>query len=285
MPWWRRVRHTPPPHGAEPAAPAGTPGDDAGQPYIRDAERRSLRRLLQRRSNLAYDLAQAELALQPENPWTERIAQLDAAIAQAEADLAALRPAPATVPRVQLPATPIAVEDVRPAEPAAVTLRAGEVTLRYQEEIDWAERGHQVALPQLARVAGDVAPLVPADLEASTRAALADHLRQGFSIVAEEALERAAAGEPPPAYTLADLTRPCPTCGGWQDPKGRCAACAELERQRQRIRAGLERLRAERDEQRQEMERYRERLPVIRRQLAETEADIAKLRAKGVEPA
>lgn len=280
MSWWPFQRRE------EPAAAegSGTPSAEPGQPYIRDAERRSLRRLLQRKSNLEYDLARAELAFQPENPWTERIEQLDAAIAQAEQDLAALRPTPREVARRQLPATPIEVVEVRTSGPAAVTLRAGDTTLHYQEEVDWAERGHQVALPQLTRASGDVESLVPADLPADERDALVTHLRQGFSIVAEEALERADAGDPPPTYTLADLTRPCPDCGGWQDPKGRCPACVELERRRQEVHAGLERLRAERDDQRQDMARYRDRLPIIRRQLAETEADIAKLQAKGVEP-
>lgn len=284
MQWWRLRRNPEPSPSRRPnSSQAAT--DELGQPYIRDAERRALRRLLQRRENLRYDVARAEQAFQPENPWLERIGQLDAAIAQAEADLRTLRPTPASVPNLQLPATPVEVVAVQPADPVSVTLRAGSVTLRYDEEVDWAERGHQLALPELTHTDGDVTPLIPDTLDEEQRAALAAHLRTGFSIVAEEVLERAVDHEPLPSYTLAAMTRPCPDCGGWMDPKGRCPACTRLEQQRAEVRAALRRLRAERDDQQQDLARNRERLPVLQRQLIETEADIAKLEAKGVEPA
>ncbi|MBX6341680.1 MAG: hypothetical protein IRY97_04425, partial [Thermomicrobiaceae bacterium] len=141
-----------------------------------------------------------------------------------------------------------------------------------------------VALPQLARVAGDVDELIPPGGDPEERARLAEHLRHAFSTIADEALERTVDGEPLPSRTLADLARPCPRCGGWLDPKGRCPACAERDWARQRIRADLLRLMKERDEVRAEMERYRERLPILERQLAETRAEIAELREKGVEP-
>lgn len=283
MPWWKlRRTEQPPPAGGRRAEPG--PREGGAAPLIRDAERRSLRRLLQRRADLEYDLARAESARHAENEWTERIGQLDAAIAQAQADLAAVRPRPRTGPPLALPPASIAVVDVRPAEPATVVLRAGGVTLRYREELDWAERGHQLALPRLAREAGDVDALVPLDLPAEDRERFADHLRHSFAIIADEVLERTIDGGPLPGWTLADVSRPCADCGGWLDPKGRCPACVELDWQRQQIRSDADRLRHERDDVRRDLEQARERLPIVERQLAETEADIRELEDKGVEP-
>lgn len=271
------------------------PGDDAHagarrtptgpeQPFIRDAERRSLWRLLRRRDDLLFDLQRSEDAFLPENSWTERIGQLDAALAQAADDLKTLDAPPPVTSRVSLPATPIEVTDVHLEEPASITLRAGSATITYREEIDWAERGHTVALPELDRVEGDVVSLIPADLAPGQRDALITHLRDSFAIIADEALDRTDARQELTNRTLADITQPCQRCGGWLDPKGRCPSCAERDRLRQRLLNDTERLRAERESIRLEMVRARERLPIVRRQLAETEAGIERLRAKGVEP-
>lgn len=284
MPWWKFWEGQGK-TSARPGRPPGASGSaDTGTVVIRDAERRRLRRLLQRRSDLDYDLARARSAFEADNPWTERIDQLDAAVAQGEADLEALKTVRREEPSFTFPPDPIEVVEVNQADPATVVLRARDLTLRYQEEVDWAERGHQLALPELRRTEGDVAPLIPAGTDPDLRARLTEHLRHSFSIIADDALQRAVDGEPAPAVTLADITRPCPECGGWLDPKGRCPACVELDWKRQQVRADIERLRKERDEVLQDLERFRERLPVIQRQLAETDADIAQLRAKGVEP-
>ncbi|HEX7102780.1 MAG TPA: hypothetical protein VF201_09060 [Nitrolancea sp.] len=251
---------------------------------IRDAERRRLARMETRRMNLEFDLSRAESAFQPHNRWTERVEQLDEAIAQANDDIARLVPSPSDIPTVQLAPEPIAIEVVSTAEPAEVMIRAGGVTLDYRDEIDWAERGHQLELPTLALFQGNVQPLIPAALDTTQRERLDNHLRNSFSIVANEALERATDSEALPALTLADLTRPCSQCGGWLDPKGRCPACTQLDWQRDEIAEAGQRLAHERSEVIAEMEQARERLPVIRRQLQETDHDIAELRAKGVEP-
>jgi hypothetical protein len=251
---------------------------------IRDAERRRLARLETRRTNLEFDLTRAESAFLPHNRWTERVEQLNEAIAQANDDIARLVPSPSDIPTVQLAPEPVAIEVVSTAEPAEVMIRAGSVTLDYRDEIDWAERGHQLELPTLALYQGDVQPLIPATLDNAQRERLDNHLRNSFSIVANEALERATDNEPLPALTLADLTRPCIECGGWLDPKGRCPACAQLDWQRDEIAEAGQRLAHERSEIIAEMEQARERLPVIRRQIQEVDLDIAELRAKGVEP-
>jgi hypothetical protein len=253
--------------------------------HIRDAERRSLRRLLKRESDLQYDLQRAEESLSDENQWTERIEQLNQAVEQAMADRKAIEPNPDAFERPQLQPIPVEITDLHEAEPARITLRISNVEISYREEIDWAERGHQVTLPELRRVDGDVEELMPPLQNANVQQELREHLRHSLAIYANQVLEHAAAGTEPPAMTLADMTRRCLDCGGWLDQKGRCPHCAELNWKRQEIDNDLRRIRKERDDVIQDLERQRERLPIIRRQLSETQSDIEKLREKGVEPA
>jgi hypothetical protein len=253
--------------------------------HIRDAERRALRRLLKRQGDLEYDLQRAEEALSDENQWTDRIEQLNQAIEQAIADREAIEPKPEPVERPQLQPVPIEITDLQEAEPARITLRISSVEISYAEEIDWAERGHQVTMPELRRVDGDVEDLMPPLEDPNVQQELREHLRHSLAIYANQVLEHAAAGSEPPAMTLADMTRRCPDCGGWLDQKGRCPHCAELNWKREEIDADLHRLRKERDDVIQDLERQRERLPIVRRQLEETKSDIEKLRTKGVEPA
>lgn len=253
--------------------------------HIRDAERRQLRRLLRRQDDLTYDLERAEESLNEENQWTERIEQLNQAIEQAMADREAIEPAGDTSPRMQLDPVPVEIAELTEEEPATVTLRIGTTELAYREEIDWAERGHNVIMPELLRVSGDVEPLLP-ELDSVERIQeLREHLLHSLSTYANQVLEHAAAGSEPPSITMASITRTCRACGGWLDQKNRCPICAELNWKRQEIDTDLRRLRKERDEVISDLERQQDRLPIIQRQLAETQADIDKLRAKGVEPA
>jgi hypothetical protein len=286
--WWRawlnRAERPSDEDGSRP--PTAEPDERERETrHIRDAERRRLRRLLRRREDLQYDLSQAHQALETDNRWTERIEQLDAATEQAAADLEHLQPTVRASPYPQLEPAPVEIAEVRTADPASVMLRAGNTTVNYREEPDWAERGHQIALPQLQRVSGDVDALLPASFGGEPRQEMLEHLRHSFATLANDALELAAAGEELPRLTLADLTRPCPDCGGWLDHKGRCPSCTELRWRREQIQTNLRRFRKERSELLHDLERFRDRLPIIERQIAETEADIEELRAKGVEPA
>lgn len=283
MPLWRSRQAENEPD--EPKKPGGQPREQSEQraPYIRDAEVRRLQRLLQRRRDLEFDIEQAGSARQPVNRWTERVDQLNAAIAQAQADLTAATPTHSGRPALPLAETPIETVEVRPDEPATVILRIGENVLEYQEELDWAERGHQISLPQIYRSEGDVLPLLPLALDESERTRLIEHLRHSFATLANDVLERTIDNEPLRELTVADLARPCPDCGGWLDLKGRCPECTEFAWQRQQIRADLSRLIKERNDVLRDVERLRERLPVIHRQLADVEADIDELRRKGVE--
>ena len=276
--FWRRDRQQQPDQ-------IGAKRHDGGSATIpiRDAERRRLSRLLTRRSNLEYDIADAETAFSPQNRWRERVEQLNDAVTQAEEDLEQLRAQRGSTPHVELPATAIEI-DVQSTEPAQIALRVGTETFLFREELDWAERGHQVALPKLTQVSGDAGPLVPANLPDGVGELLESHLSNSFSIIAQEALRSTLDEESLPNLKLNDLVRPCEACGGWLDPLGRCPACTELNWQRQKINVALARLIDERNDVLADEERTRERLPVLRRQLQDVERDIEELRAKGVEP-
>jgi hypothetical protein len=276
--FWRKERDNP----ADPTSARS--GSTSTTIPIRDAERRRLARLLVRKSNIEYDLTQAETAFMSQNRWTERIAQLEEAIDQANEDIEHLAPQPGDTPHVELPPTPIRV-DVRSVDvPSEIAIQVGETMLLFREELDWAERGHQVALPKLTQVDGDVEALVPTGMGSELSQLLSTHLRNSFSVIANESLERTADGEPLLDMTLDDLVRPCEECGGWLDPLGRCPACTELDWKRNEIAAATTRLIDERNDVMADLERTRERLPVFRRQLQDVERDIAELRAKGVEP-
>ncbi len=277
--FWRRARHQQPNQtGAE-----RREGGSATIP-IRDAERRRLTRLLTRRNNIEYDIADAETSFMPQNRWTERVEQLNDAISQANEDLAQLRAERGTTPQVEFSPTAIEIQ-VQSTEPAEIAIRVGSADFLYREEPDWAERGHQLALPKLTQASGNAWQWVPASLDERAKELLESHLTNSLSIIANEALRHTLDDEPLPNLTLADLVRPCDDCGGWLDPLGRCPACTELNWQRQQINAAAARLVDERNDVMADMERARERLPVLRRQLQDADHDIEELRAKGVEPA
>lgn len=283
--WLKRAQQSSPAHESDSEQHEQEPDQPQQGFHIRDAERRSLRRLLKRENDLRYDLQRAEESLAAENQWTERIEQLNQAIEQAIADRGAIDPDPTPMNRPQLEPVPVEVSELQEAEPAKITLKIGATSIAYSEEIDWAERGHQVTIPELRRISGDVDDLLPELETVGLAQELREHLRHSLAIYANQVLEHAAEGSEPPAMTLADMTSRCPQCGGWLDQKARCPHCAELDWKRQQIENDLRRIRKERDEVIQDLERQRDRIPVIRRQLAETRADIEKLQEKGVEPA
>lgn len=279
--WWKRARQ-----GVRTPAPGTTTvtGDPTSQPYIRDAERRRLRRLLHRRAELAYDLGEAERAWEAVNRWTERIDQLEHAIRQAEDDLVLLElPSPPSLPD-PLPPVPVEIVEATPGPPAHLVFRIGSERYAWQEEIDWAEGGHQIAPSRLVRFQGNPAALVPYDDEHPMHAVLVERLTSSLDQLAEDVLAARTTGRPLASLTLTELAKPCPGCGGWQDVRGRCPTCTARGWQKQQLQAQVRRLRAERDQTLADLQRARDRLPVIRRQLFEVDAEIAALRAKGVEP-
>lgn len=278
--FWRRNRDDP---GHQTVDASQIARSGSGAP-IREAERRRLSRLISRRSAIEYDISQAESAFMPANRWNDRVDQLDEAIRQANEDLQHLRPARAIAPTVRLQPCPIRI-DVRVVdESSEITISTLDTKLVFREEADWAERGHQLALPLLTQTEGDVDRLVPDGLPGDLRERIRVHLTNGFSIIASDALQRAADGAPPSEFQLDELTRPCDECGNWLDPLGRCPSCTELDWQRKQINSAADHLIDERNDVMAELERTRERLPVFRRQLQDIDKDIAELRAKGVDP-
>jgi len=258
---------------------------DSASSYVREAERRRLARLLERRAALQYDLVQAEQALLPENRWTERIRELEAALAELEVELTQLEVSPAQAPEPALPAVAVKVTVDAEAQPATVSLEIDGMTFRWVEEVDWAERGHQIAPARLRRVEGDVAALLAEVGYGRPREELLETLAASLELLAMDALAAARReGVVWVPLTLADLARPCDRCGGWRDVRGRCPTCTARDWQRQQLLLERNRLRQERDEVYRDWQRTRDRLPVVQRQLAEIEADIRALEAKGVRP-
>ncbi len=284
--FWERRPHpddsTPPATPAPEIAPRARgfrpPPPRDGSPVATLGPERAaqLDRLRKRRQAVLFDVEQAELAHQPDNPWQQRVRLIDEALATIEADIAALDALPA-LPSVPLPPLPITVREVRTDTPARVAFAVGDETFLYEEEIDWAERGHQLAQPVLTRVGGEPARLLPSGTPADRREALLEHLTASLFAFATDLVNRALAGSQLPDATLADLARPCPRCGGWQDWLGVCAECERRAWKRKSLASEAERLFAERERELEEEARWAERLSIARRRLADIDAQIAAL--------
>jgi hypothetical protein len=202
---------------------------------------------------------------------------LDRSLATVEDDLRALAAIP-PLPAIALPETPITEIDVRLEEPVSVAFTIGPERFRWEEEIDWDQRGGPVVRGQFQQRAGDAAALVPDDFPPDRREALARHLADSVAVFAVDLRNRALEGGPFPAQaTLADLARPCPECGGWRDWRGHCDTCAARAYQRQTLQAEAARLAQEREAEEEDRHKWAERLPVARRRLTDVDAEIAAL--------
>jgi len=292
MPWWDILKRkstdrlpepnvqpplpVPPPRRELPmaSAPAGRPKADPNDPAVRERRRARLERRIR---DLRYDLDRAEQAQTDANRWTERVEGINQAIEQARRDIETVLTAPPGWVPHPLPAWPVVVESLQPDEPAEIRLGVGEVPFHYSEALDWAERGHQKAPPELRRAEGEIEQLMPDSIPPDRRAELRDHLAHGLATLVTQLREDALDGRPTPPLTLADLASPCPTCGGWRDLKGRCPACQEREWQADHLNADIDRLIKERNDQLEELAKFRDRLPVLRRQLADSEAELVML--------
>lgn len=279
MPWWRRRKADDRAHQESPS-PAG---EQPSGRTARDAERRYYARLLQRRAALQADLAEAEQAMQPENRWTERIRELEAALAELDRDLAMMETSGVASPPSPLPAIPVKVMVDLQRQPATVEVEVAGERFAWVEEVDWAERGHQLAPARLVQVQGDLENLGAVIGLPQADPQLREVLGASLDTLAVDALEAARYHRPWVPVTLTDLARPCQRCGGWTDLRGRCSTCAARDWQRQQLLLERNRLRRERDELFRDWQQTRDRLPVIRRQLAEVEAELAALRAKGID--
>ena len=238
-----------------------------------DERRAALQR---QRLAILYDIEQGELAASDDNPWQHRIELLTEALATVEEDLRRSAETPRS-PWHPLPETPVSNISVELAHDlATIAFAIGDHPFVYAEERDWAERGHQLARPELEHVTGDVAPLVPPDTPAELREPLARHLRESLFVFATDLRERTLDDAPlPERPTLADMGRPCPACGGWLDWRGRCETCTARKARQQNLRREQTRLLAERASEAEERHRLVERLPIARRRLADLDAEVA----------
>lgn len=286
--FWKREGEepSPPPPSDEPDRPlpphlaAARTRTQQGNESERTARRAA--ELNRRRQAALFDIEQGELAARADNPWQERIALLSDALVTVNEDKARLDNAPPE-PYAPVPTTPITDLSVSGDEPPAVSFAVGEERFAYAEDIDWAERGHQVARGELRRQAGDPERLVPPETPTALREALGGHLAESLFVFASDLRDRALDGEPmPDRPVLADLARPCDTCGGWLDWRGRCQACARRNAERQRLKREADRLLDERASEAEEQHRLVERLPVARRRLADVEIELNALERASV---
>ena len=270
MSWFRR---------RDPADESSQPNARGEQPQIdRATAARRRARLEQRITNLKHDIERAASANRPDNRWNRRIAEIQAAIEQAntDADRAASIEQPAEP--IELPATPVVDIRVTTAIPATVTFRIGDEAFRYSEEIDWTERGEQRDLPGLRRFEGDPASLIPTNVPAARRPALEEHLRHALGSLAIRLRDEGEHAGDGLSLTLRDLAMPCPVCGNWRDLRGRCIACQRREWQANQIRSEVGRLMEERNHMLDEMAKAREALPILQRQLRDALAELEKYR-------
>lgn len=232
-----------------------------------------LTRLRKRRETVLFDVERAEMASQPENPWLARVALLDEALTtvQADRERAQREREPAGTPIAPAP-----IEEISTTEgpPPSVSFRIGDQRFQYEEDLDWAERGFQLARSELQLGSGDPAALIPQ----SDQGALLDHLTDSLFAFASDLRDRTLAGhELPSNVTLADLARPDEANGGWFLWGGHSPAAHRKQHRLQELANEEQRLLDERKQELEELARLADRLPIARRRLSDVDAEIAAL--------
>lgn len=284
--WEKKTLNDQPPASEEAPVPPVAPnarGFHPPPPRVQvgganDSDDEATTRLLRRREAVVFDVEQAELANRDDNPWRQRMALIDEAMTTVEGDLRDVATMPAK-PGLPLPPIPIRDLLVTSEPPISVRFTIGDERFHYMELIDWAERGTQIAQPELVLQEGDPAGLVPATFPEDQNAQLIEHLAASLFVLAVELRNRALNGQVmPAALTLDQLAKPCSACGGWQDIHGTCAECQRRLWRKQQLEAELERLRIDRGREEEDRAKLADRLPIARRRLVEVDAQIAARR-------
>ena len=226
---------------------------------------------------MLYDVERAEEATQIDNSWDQRVRLIDEAIDGVETDLKAIdadrRPA-----GVALPPTPIENIAVSLEPPPSVSFSIDGEAFRYEEDLDWAERGNQIARSELLPRSGDPARLIPDNVTGEDRSRLTDHLTNSLFVFATELRDAAVENHPLPVNPiLADLAKPSSEHGDWLDWAGDSPEKKRRDLRRAEMAAELERFRKEQAKEIEERARWEDRLPIARRRLAEIDAEIANL--------
>jgi len=271
---WRHLIRKPRPVSPAPAAQdRPEPPPSTRSPH----DERRLAGLMRQRQAILFDIEQGESAASPDNPWAVRIALLGDAIGTVTTDLAA-DSAVTPGPWHPVPPSPVMIERLEAGDLATVVLDVAGERFAYAEEPDWAERGHQIARPELTCRSGDATPLVPPDTPGELRVPLREHLASSLLVLVTDLRDRSLEGETlPDAITLADLARPCPTCGGWTDWRGTCQACAQRQAAINRLRREESRLFDERNGEIEQRHKLVEGLPLARRRLKDIDTEISRV--------
>ncbi len=278
--FWKRESTT----EAEVDAPPATskfgipPRGDLGPPDLPDdpdiaAKATALHRS---REALANELRVAEVAGEPDNQWRHEIGLISEALESIDRERSALgdtRP-PVGQPLPPVPVTGISV-DLEPAP--TVSFQIGDIAFAYAEELDWAERGTQVALSDLYRERGDIAALLPRGFPPDQRPAVVEHLEGSLFTFATDLRDRALNGAVMPQTTLADLAAPSAEFGAWLDWSGQSPVAQARQIGLNRLREEVDRLENERARLLEEEAKAVESIPVIRRRLADIDQKIAAL--------
>jgi hypothetical protein len=272
-------RSQPVPESTEPRRFSARPRTDLVNPAVTadPAKAEKLARLRRRREAVLFDVEQSEMASGPDNAWQERVALIDEALASVRADrdrLVAEKQPPGA------PLDPVPISDISVSEgpPPVVRFRVGGEQFTYEEDLDWAERGFQLARSELQSRSGDPAALIPAGFPHDQRDALLEHLTGSLFVFASDLRDRALAGQPlPVGVTLSDLTRPDTEHGGWLDWHGNSPEGTRKQIKLRENEAEEQRLLEERARELEEMARFADRLPIALRRLADVDAEIASL--------
>jgi hypothetical protein len=242
-----------------------------------DPQQRKLAGLRRQRLAILFDIEQGELAMSPDNPWTQRIDLLTEAMLTVTDDLQGVSKI-IPGPYFPLPATPVTIGAIDTNDPAVVEFAVGDQKFHYSEDVDWAERGHQITRSELVRRSGDVDALVPETVPDTLRDPLREHLGESLFVFASDLRDRVLDGEPLPSNpNLSDLAPPCPVCGGWTDWRGTCQNCARRTASIMALKREEGRLLDERAREAEERHRLVEGLPLARKRLRDVETDLARL--------
>jgi hypothetical protein len=240
---------------------------DASEAEQRDAYER-------RRMAIQFDIDQGELANSPDNPWMHRIQLLTEALANVEEEL---RESEKIAPGPYHPVQPLPITNINITRDAGISLSfeiEGQ-SFAFDEVLDWAERGTQVAVPELVQTSGSASSLVPQDAPADLVEPLQRHLQESIVTFATDLRDRTLDEDPLPRLpTLVDLAKPCPVCGGWTDWKGHCDVCSARKARSQSLFRERTHLMREQSVEAEERHRLAERLALARHRMRDLEADI-----------